>query len=72
MALADAELLDYPVALNLTRSLAFETDYVPWTAVVGQLIEMEKLLLETIVNQPFSVKYPCVNLKTMLKDLIPL
>lgn len=54
LALADAELLDYPVALNLTRSLAFETDYVPWTAVVGQLIEMEKLLLETIVNQPFS------------------
>lgn len=45
------------MALNLTRSLAFETDYVPWNAASGHLIDIGRLLSETIVYQPFSVKY---------------
>nr|XP_045618493.1 glutamyl aminopeptidase-like isoform X1 [Procambarus clarkii] len=52
-ALADAALVDYSVALDFSRGLASETDYVPWDSVINHLITMERLLAETDVYQPF-------------------
>lgn len=52
-ALADAALVDYCVALDFSRNLSSETDYVPWDSVSSQLIIMERLLMETNAHQPF-------------------
>ncbi|KAG7172427.1 Glutamyl aminopeptidase-like 3 [Homarus americanus] len=54
-ALADAALVDYSVALNFSRGLASETDYVPWDSVYTHLIVMTRLLAETKACQPFQV-----------------
>lgn len=35
--LAEAGQLDYDTALNLTRYLEHETDYVPWNAALSSL-----------------------------------
>ncbi|KAK4308314.1 hypothetical protein Pmani_019995 [Petrolisthes manimaculis] len=53
-ALADAALLDYTVALNFSRTLVSETEYVPWTGVRGNLIIMQRLLETTQTRQPFT------------------
>lgn len=54
-ALADAALLDYTVALNFSRTLVSEAEYVPWTGVKGNLRSMQRLLETTPAFQPFTV-----------------
>lgn len=52
-ALANADLLHYSVALNFSRGLVSETDYVPWDSVYEHLIAMGTLLAETDAYKPF-------------------
>uniref|UniRef100_A0A2M4BBP3 glutamyl aminopeptidase n=1 Tax=Anopheles marajoara TaxID=58244 RepID=A0A2M4BBP3_9DIPT len=47
-ALADASLLSYPVALELTRYLRNEQEYVPWSAVASKLKSIRNLLYNYI------------------------
>ncbi|XP_068236621.1 glutamyl aminopeptidase-like [Palaemon carinicauda] len=54
LALADAALLDYNVALDMTTVLASERDYVPWDAAAGRLIVLKKLLSGTDASGPFD------------------
>ncbi|XP_034233964.1 aminopeptidase N-like [Thrips palmi] len=44
LSLARAGLLKYPVALNMTRYLRTETDPIPWTAALGHLDFLNKML----------------------------
>jgi len=54
--LSDATQLDYEIALDLTKYLAKETDYVPWEVAATQLKSIQNLLRYTNSNQDF-VKY---------------
>ncbi|XP_052891874.1 aminopeptidase N [Anopheles moucheti] len=45
--LARAGYLDYVVALNVTRYLAHETDYVPWKAAIAALNYIDSMLIRT-------------------------
>ncbi|XP_035773194.1 glutamyl aminopeptidase-like isoform X5 [Anopheles albimanus] len=47
-ALADASLLKYSVALELTRYLADEQEYVPWSAIASKLKTIRNLLYNYI------------------------
>uniref|UniRef100_A0A182LS53 glutamyl aminopeptidase n=1 Tax=Anopheles culicifacies TaxID=139723 RepID=A0A182LS53_9DIPT len=43
-ALADATMLEYNYALDLTRYLSKETEYVPWSAIASKLKTIRNLL----------------------------
>ncbi|XP_050068381.1 aminopeptidase N [Anopheles maculipalpis] len=45
--LARAGYLDYAVALNVTRYLVHETDYVPWKAAIAALNYIDSMLIRT-------------------------
>ncbi|XP_053660803.1 aminopeptidase N-like [Anopheles marshallii] len=45
--LARAGYLDYVVALNVTRYLVHETDYVPWKAAIAALNYIDSMLIRT-------------------------
>ncbi|XP_052869863.1 aminopeptidase N [Anopheles cruzii] len=45
--LARAGYLDYTVALNVTRYLVHETDYVPWKAAISALNYIDSMLVRT-------------------------
>ncbi|XP_049536355.1 glutamyl aminopeptidase-like [Anopheles darlingi] len=47
-ALADASLLNYSVALELTRYLVKEQEYVPWSAIASKLKSIRNLLYNYI------------------------
>ncbi|XP_050088228.1 glutamyl aminopeptidase isoform X2 [Anopheles aquasalis] len=47
-ALADASLLNYSVALELTRYLTDEEEYVPWSAIASKLKTIRNLLYNYI------------------------
>uniref|UniRef100_A0A182N6L7 glutamyl aminopeptidase n=1 Tax=Anopheles dirus TaxID=7168 RepID=A0A182N6L7_9DIPT len=47
-ALADAKLLEYNHALDLTRYLRDETEYVPWSAIASKLKTVRNLLYNFI------------------------
>uniref|UniRef100_A0A182T1W9 Aminopeptidase N n=1 Tax=Anopheles maculatus TaxID=74869 RepID=A0A182T1W9_9DIPT len=45
--LARAGYVDYAVALNVTRYLVHETDYVPWKAAIAALNYIDSMLIRT-------------------------
>ena len=47
MNLARAEILDYTIALDVTKYLNHETDYVPWKAAVNNLQYIDSMLIRT-------------------------
>ncbi|XP_066990177.1 glutamyl aminopeptidase-like [Macrobrachium rosenbergii] len=54
LALADAALLDYDVALDMTRTLASDREYVPWDTAAGHLVVLTKLLIGTGASEAFN------------------
>lgn len=55
LSLARAGLLRYPVALNLTRYLSAEKDPIPWTAALGHLDFLGKMLAGDAGQTAFNV-----------------
>lgn len=53
-AMANARLLNYSVALDFSRNLAGESDYVPWNTMSSNLINIMRLLASTEAYQPFK------------------
>lgn len=47
--------LNYGVALNVTRYLVHETEYVPWKAGIGALNFIDSMLLKTSNYDKFKV-----------------
>lgn len=53
--LAKHNFLNYVVVLNLTKYLARETEYAPWSTAIRRLVELEILLSNTAVRGAFVV-----------------
>lgn len=47
LTLARAGLLDYKLALETTEYLADEVDYIPWSAAIGELSHIGRILSRT-------------------------
>lgn len=47
MNLARAEILDYTTALDITKYLNHETDYVPWKAAINNLLYIDSMLIRS-------------------------
>lgn len=45
MNLARADLLDYSTALDVTKYLSHETDYVPWKTAINNLLYIDSMLI---------------------------
>lgn len=56
MNLARAELLDYTIALDVTKYLSHETDYVPWKAAINNLLYLDSMLILTPDYDKMKVK----------------
>lgn len=56
-SLAEATLLDYDVALNLTSYLTKETEYVPWSVASTNLLNLKNQLYYTPQFSKFSVSF---------------
>ena len=56
-ALADAGLLNYTVALDFSRNLASESDYVPWDAMTTTFVVLQRLLASSDAYQSFKVDF---------------
>lgn len=55
-SLAEATQLDYDVALELTRFLKNEMEYVPWTVGISKLSVIRKLVYYTVDYPNFLVR----------------
>ena len=55
--LARAGYLDYGVALNVTRYLVHETDYVPWKAAIAALNYIDSMFIRTRNYGLFKVRF---------------
>lgn len=53
--LARAGLLDYATALNVTRYLANELEYIPWKAALNALGYIDSMLIKTGNYDKFKV-----------------
>jgi aminopeptidase N len=53
--LARAGILDYATALNVTRYLANELEYLPWKAALNALAYIESMLVKTGDYDKFKV-----------------
>ncbi|XP_050691073.1 glutamyl aminopeptidase-like [Eriocheir sinensis] len=53
-ALADAALINYTVALDFSRNVANESDYVPWYSMATAFSNLQPLLASTDANLPFK------------------
>lgn len=47
MNLARADLLDYTIALDVTKYLSHERDYVPWKTAISNLLYIDSMLIRT-------------------------
>lgn len=47
MNLARAGILDYASALDVTKYLHHERDYVPWKAAINNLLYIDSMLIRT-------------------------
>lgn len=56
-ALAEAQIVSYDVALNLSAYLDVETDYVPWETASSIFSELSDRLLNTTAHDHLEVKY---------------
>lgn len=54
-SLAAASQLDYDTALDLTRYLKDETEYVPWKVAIAKLTELKRRLYYTEHHETFTV-----------------
>lgn len=54
-ALADAGQLNYSIALNLTKYLSKEMEYVPWSVAISRLINIRNRLYNTDKYYEFLV-----------------
>ena len=54
-SLAEATQLEYQIALNLTKYLANETEFVPWSVASSKILGLKSLLYYTDVYQKFTV-----------------
>uniref|UniRef100_A0AAG5CSS6 Aminopeptidase N n=1 Tax=Anopheles atroparvus TaxID=41427 RepID=A0AAG5CSS6_ANOAO len=66
--LARAGYLDYAVALNVTRYLVHETDYVPWKAAIASLNFIDSMLIRTR-NYGLFKKYSLELLENVYKEV---
>lgn len=57
MNLARADLLDYTVALDVTRYLSHERDYVPWKTAINNLLYIDSMLIRTPDYDKMKVIY---------------
>lgn len=55
-SLAAASQLDYDIALDLTRYLKDETEYVPWRVAIDKLSELKSRLYYTEHHETFTVR----------------
>lgn len=53
--LARGGYLNYSIALNVTRYLVHETEYVPWKAAIGALNFIDSMLIKTSSYDKFKV-----------------
>ncbi|XP_037298110.1 glutamyl aminopeptidase isoform X3 [Manduca sexta] len=53
-ALAEAEILPYEIALNLSKYLVKENDYVPWEAASSILLDLSGRLLNSLAYEDFQ------------------
>lgn len=67
-ALADAVQLDYGIALDLSKYLKKELDYVPWTVAASRLIAIKNLIYPTDLYSDF-VKYARLLLKNVCQSV---
>ena len=47
MNLARADILDYTVALDVTKYLRHETEYVPWKTAISDLFYIDSMLIHS-------------------------
>lgn len=47
MNLARADILDYTTALDVTKYLSHETDYVPWKTAISNLLYIDSMLIRS-------------------------
>uniref|UniRef100_A0A182W2Z0 Aminopeptidase N n=1 Tax=Anopheles minimus TaxID=112268 RepID=A0A182W2Z0_9DIPT len=66
--LARAGYLDYAVALNVTRYLVHETDYVPWKAAIAALSYVDSMLIRTR-NYGIFKKYSMDLLESIYREV---
>uniref|UniRef100_A0A182NCK3 Aminopeptidase N n=1 Tax=Anopheles dirus TaxID=7168 RepID=A0A182NCK3_9DIPT len=66
--LARAGYLDYAVALNVTRYLVHETDYVPWKAAIAALNYIDSMLIRTR-NYGLFKKYSMELLENIYREV---
>ncbi|XP_065076994.1 aminopeptidase N-like [Ochlerotatus camptorhynchus] len=66
--LARGGYLDYSVALNVTRYLVHETEYVPWKAAIGSLNFIDSMLIKTSNYDKFK-KYSLHLLKPIYEKV---
>lgn len=55
--LARADLLDYSTALEITRYLAHEREYVPWKAAINGMTMIGDMLAKTGAFEYYKVYY---------------
>lgn len=51
---AEAQLLNYQVALDLSKYLYNETDYVPWSVGASNLLKLHSLLKSSNVYETYN------------------
>ena len=55
LAIADAGLLPYDVAMDFTKSLISENHVVPWRQAAARLSVTDTLLRSTDASEPYKV-----------------
>lgn len=55
--LARAGILDYRIAMNLTKYLAHENEYVPWKAAIYSMHFLDTMLMRTGEYYKFKVRF---------------
>ena len=66
--LARAGYLDYTIALNVTKYLKHETDYVPWKAAIAGLNFIDAMLIKTVDYDKFR-SYSLKLMKQLYDDV---
>lgn len=66
LTLARAGKLDYRIALNLTRYLINETEYVPWRSALGALSFIESMMSSGSEYYMFKVSSIIINAPILL------
>ena len=54
LTLARANLMDYPFALDITRYLLKETEFIPWSPAIAELTYLGQMLQKTDASNTFK------------------